>query len=42
MAETFAEYLQRYGRPDGQHPVIDLDNSAPGSCAGTCRPQPRR
>jgi hypothetical protein len=27
MAETFAEYLQRYGRPDGPHPVIDLDGA---------------
>lgn len=25
MAENFAEYLARYGGPDGDHPVIDLD-----------------
>jgi hypothetical protein len=25
MEEIFAEYLARYGRPDGQYPVIDLD-----------------
>jgi hypothetical protein len=27
MAETFAEYLVRYGRPEGQYPVIDLDSA---------------
>lgn len=27
MANTFDEYLDRYGRPDGQHPVINLDTA---------------
>jgi hypothetical protein len=27
MAKTFAEYLDRFGRPDGQYPVIDLDDT---------------
>jgi hypothetical protein len=27
MAETFAEYMAKYGRPDGDYPVIDLDTA---------------
>lgn len=27
MAETFAEYVAKYGRPDGDYPVIDLDTA---------------
>ena len=27
MAETFAEYVDRYGRPDATYPVIDLDSA---------------
>lgn len=27
MAKTFTEFLDAYGRPDGQHPVIDLDTA---------------
>jgi hypothetical protein len=28
MAETFAEYAERHGRPDGGYPVDDLDIEA--------------
>ena len=27
MIETFDDYLNRYGRPDGDYPVIDLDDT---------------
>jgi hypothetical protein len=27
MEDSFAAYLDRYGRPDGQYPVIDLDSA---------------